>query len=76
MLFTGRIAGETLEAAIGALEEGDLVLAHPAAAEEEVTLLQEGFGLSSTFLESSWRQREWHALKSRALREQSSEDDV
>ena len=57
-------------------KEGDLVLAHPAAPEEEVTLLQEGFGLSSTFLESSWRQREWHALKSRALREQSSEDDV
>ena len=70
------MAGEPLEAAIGALKEGDLVLAHPAAAEEEVTLLQEGFGLSSTFLQSSWRQREWHALKSRAPRERSSEDDV
>ena len=76
VLFTGRMAGEPLEAAIGSLKEGDLVLAHPAAAEEKVTLLEQGFGLSSTFLESSWRQREWHALKSRTPRERSSEDDV
>ena len=76
VLFTGRMAGEPLEAAIDSLREGDLVLAHPAAAEGEVTLRQQGFGLSSTFLQSSWRQREWHALKSRAPRERTSEDDV
>jgi len=72
----GRMAGEPLEAAIGALKDGDLVLAHPAAADDGMTLLQQGFGLSSTFLQSTWRQREWQALKSRAPRERNSEDDV
>ena len=76
VLFTGRMAGEPLEAAIGALKDGDLVLAHPAAADDGMTLLQQGFGLSSTFLQSTWRQREWQALKSRAPRERNSEDDV
>ena len=69
VLFTGRMAGEPLEAAIGALGERDLLLAHPAAAGADSNLSKQGFGLSSAFFRSHWRQEEWQALSRRAPRE-------
>ena len=81
VLFTGRMAGEPLEAAINELNDGDLVLAHPAAPNQsapnkDASLLRQGFGLSSAFLQSPWRQHEWNALRNRAPRARSNGDDV
>ena len=69
VLFTGRMAGEPLDAAIEALGEGDLVLAHPAVAADVAGMERRGFGLSALFLKSPWRRREWQALSRRAPRE-------
>ena len=81
VLFTGRMAGKPLDAAINELKDGDLVLAHPAAPNESVpneeeSLLKQGFELSSAFLQSPWRHHEWNALRNRAPRARSNGDDV
>ena len=81
VLFTGRMAGEPLDAAINELKDGDLVLAHPAAPNqsvpnEEESLLKQGFELSSEFLQSPWREHEWNALRNRAPHARSNGDDV
>ena len=69
VLFTGRMAGEPLNTAINTLGDNDLVLAHPAASGDVATVKRHGFGLSSVFLQSPWRQREWQALSRRGPRE-------
>ena len=81
VLFTGRMAGKPLDAAINKLKDGDLVLAHPAAPNESVpneeeSLLKQGFELSSAFLQSPWRHHEWNALRNRAPRARNNGDDV
>ena len=68
VLFTGEMTGAALDAAERSLGDGDLLLAHPAAAVNPDQLEQHQFHRSAAFFSSPWRQHEWEALRARAQR--------
>lgn len=68
VLFTGEMTGAALDAAERSLGDGDLLLAHPAAAVNPDQLEQHQFHRSAAFFSSPWRQHEWKALRARTPR--------
>jgi hypothetical protein len=66
VLFTGEMTGAALDAAERSLGDGDLLMAHPAAAVNPDQLEQHQFDRSAAFFSSPWRQHEWNALRARA----------
>ena len=76
VLFTGRMAGKQLDAAINELKDSGQVLAHLAAPNEELSTLKQGFELSSVFLKSPWRQNECQEFRDCAPSALINGDDV